>query len=342
MTATIREDLHAFATTLLERRGGLVDWPGPDEDGTAILTPQMAESIGTAEECVAVSCASGSGGLHVNLAGDFLEQADHLLAAVPKVVALSIPDLYLKRGKMDQAVARAFTWLNAKVQIDDVRAGRTVYHTWWFHATVSSEERWEGQFAVTLNAASGVEVPLTDPLRLWQLEPWSAAQVDAERTLPQAVLRGRAQLRDMTTGFFDRMDGRLERDRKRLRGYYGALLKESAGKRGRGGSRQADPEELAAKGRAVELELRRKLTELDQRYAMTAELVPVVLVCTEIPTLAVDLLVFRKRARKVHTVFWNAVLKQFEPFGCANCGGPTFSVAFSNDDVAPRCTSCGV
>ncbi|MFV2070697.1 MAG: hypothetical protein ACC645_27320, partial [Pirellulales bacterium] len=61
----------------------------------------------------------------------------------------------------------------------------------------------------------------------------------------------------------------------------------------------------------------------------------------EIPTLAVDLLVFRKRARKTHTVFWNAVLKQFEPFGCVNCSAPTFSVAFSNDDVAPRCASCG-
>ena len=75
------------------------------------------------------------------------------------------------------------------------------------------------------------------------------------------------------------MDG-LERDRQRLREYYRALLREAEKKKPRGGA-QPDPEKIEAAKRAVELELRRKLAELDERYAIEATLRPLVLIRTE-------------------------------------------------------------
>ena len=135
------------------------------------------------------------------------------------------------------------------------------------------------------------------------------------------------------------MDVRLQRDRKRLHDYYNALVREFERKKVRGQT-QPDPEKVQATKRAVNLELRRKVAELDERYAMAATVCPVILIRTEVPVLAVDLSVFRKQAHKMHTVYWNPLLKQFEPLRCSGCGDGAFAMAFTNETVEPLCQKC--
>jgi hypothetical protein len=136
------------------------------------------------------------------------------------------------------------------------------------------------------------------------------------------------------------MDARLARDQKRLRDYYQALLRETGRKKGRKQA-EADPEKIEAKKRAVELELRRKLGELHEQYAMQAALVPVAVVRLELPVVAVDLAVYRKHWRRQHTVYWNPFTRQFEPMACSRCGAGAFAVAFANETVEPLCQACG-
>ena len=73
MTTSIQDRLHAFAVALLERRGGLVEWPDGGQDGTAVVTPEIADAFRAEDEMVQLSCRSGGGGLCVNLATDFLD-----------------------------------------------------------------------------------------------------------------------------------------------------------------------------------------------------------------------------------------------------------------------------
>ncbi len=73
---------------------------------------------------------------------------------------------------------------------------------------------------------------------------------------------------------------------------------------------------------------------------MEAVLEPLVLVRTELPVLAIDLLVQRKRARRTHVVYWNPLLKQLEPMGCSRCRNGAFSLAFTDEEVAPVCAAC--
>jgi hypothetical protein len=342
MTRNIQEELHGFAVALLERSGALVDWPAPAAEGVAVLTPELAAALHAPAETIGLSSRASAGGeLQVNLAGDFLDAAQHLLQAEPRIGTFRLPQRYLKRGAMDEVVRRAFAWPNAKVEIRDVRAARAEYHTWWFRAALVSEDRWETTFAVTFNSDSGAPVEIPDPLGLWELEPHPAApRLDPASTYPRAVAAARARLPSLAGEFLGRMDAHLLRDRQRLREYYHALLREAENRRHRGPT-QPDPEELQAKKRAVDLELRRKLAELDQRYAAEALLEPIVLLRTEIPVLAVDLLVFRKQARKIHTVFWNSLRKELEPLCCHRCGAAAFCVAFANETVDPLCPACG-
>jgi hypothetical protein len=335
----IRDELQSFATAVLERRGGLVDWSEGASEGTAIVPTELAAVLELPGEVVPLISEPGHVGLCVNLATDFLETAGRALAAEPRIGDFRLADLYLKRGKLDAAVQRSFAWLNAKVTMADTRAISVEYHTWWFRAAIHSEDRWETRLKATINSASGAEVDLPDPFEQWGLRPRETGGRSPDTTYDMAVARVLARMQDTARDFFARMDGRIVADRRRLRDYYGALLREAEHKKPRGGE-SPDPEKLAAKRRAVDLELRRKLAELNERYAMEAVMEPLVLVRTEVPVLAIDLLVQRKRARRMHPVYWNPLLKQLEPMRCSQCGNGSFSLAFTDDDVEPLCAAC--
>lgn len=339
MTARVQDELHGFATALLERRGAVVDWPTADANGHALLPDEIASGVGAEGEIVGLSCEPGSNGLSVNLATDFLDWAGRLLEAEPKVGVFRVGEMYLKRKELDKGIRRAFTWLNAKVQMRGSREIAVEYHTWWFYGTINSEDRWETQLDVSLNATSGCQVEMPSPLRLWELEARPGGATKLQSTYARAVLIAGHRLIQLASPFLRRMDSRLERDRKRLRDYYGALLRETGRRKTR---RQValDPEQIAARKRAVELELHRKLLELDDRYAMEASITPVILVRTEVPVLAVDLHVFRKLACRDHTIFWNPLVKRFEPIACSRCNQATFTVAFTNEVVEPLCPAC--
>jgi len=335
----IRDELQSFATTVLERRGGLVDWPPGAVEGTAIVPAEVAAALEQPGEVIVLSSEPGRAGLCVNLAADFLETAGRVLAAEPRIGNFAVADLYLKRGTLDAAVQRTFAWLNTKVTMANTRAISVEYHSWWFRAAIHSEDRWETRLKATINAVSGVEVDLPDPLEQWGLRPRDSAGRPPESTHEIATRRVVSRMREAAADFFRRMDARLAADRRRLREYYGALVREAEHKKSRGGE-SPDAEKLAAKKRTVDLELRRKLAELEERYAMEAVLEPLVLVRTEVPVLAIDLLVQRKRARRMHVVYWNPLLKQLEPMCCSRCGNGAFSLAFTDEEVEPLCAAC--
>lgn len=341
MTA-VAERLHDFAAALLERRGAAVDWPADRSSGIALLPSDVARAIGAANEEVAIGGDVSAAGLAVNLAGDFLEWTQKLLDLEPRVGAFRIRELYLKRKDVEAAIARAFTWLNAKVKYRESRETSIEYHTWSFHGALSSEDRWETRFSFSLNAETLVEVEIPDPLSLWELEPAGEAVGEAAPPLTEAraLAVARRRLWELAAPFVARMDDRLARDRKRLNDYYRALVRESEKKKGRAGA-APDPEKIEATKRAVDLELRRKLAELDERYAMEATLRPVALVRTRVPVIAADILVFRKQAQRTHRLYWNPLVKQFEPLACGQCGAGTYAVAFANETVEPLCPKCG-
>ncbi len=135
------------------------------------MPDEVAAALEVRGEVVPLSTEPGRPGWCVNLAGDFLETAGRVLRLEPRLGDFEVADLYLKRGTLDAAVQRTFAWLNAKVTIADTRLLPVEYHTWWFRAAIASEDRWETRTCVTINAASGAEIELPDPLQQWGLRP---------------------------------------------------------------------------------------------------------------------------------------------------------------------------
>ena len=336
----VESQLVEFATALVENSGGIIDWQSDGSQATAIVPPELAESLGQHEESFVVNTQPGHDGLVLSLGGEFVDLAARTLRHfVPSVGAFAIEDLPVRKTEFASAVESSFGWQNARAKVLDGHAVTVPYHAWWFHATLQSEETWESLVPVTLNARSGVVVPLNDLLNLGDLRATIDAPSDSNVTRDLALRVAESETMRQATSFLLRIDARRDRDRKRLQEYYRALQRESSAPNKRTKTAPTK-EEIDSRQKAVKLELQRKLSELDERYMFSAVLRPIVLAEFRIPAVAIDVEIQRKAERRIYRVYWNAMLKKMEPLSCSRCRRTSFNFWFTNDTVEPLCSAC--
>jgi len=341
MTGTA-ERLRRFAAATLERHGALLDWPENATVGDAVLPPALATRLGV-RELARVGTADGGGGraadglpidVRLDLAGDACERLQGLALELPAMAAARAPERTPRRMDAEAVLASSLDIRNARVSLVEARAEDLEYHAWQVAVSIAGEEPWEDLVGVVLTA-SGVPVPLADP---WCDDSWLACRIDAapsdtrEAALDAAA--GLAGARAVPT--FLRLGQRLNRDRARLREYYGALLGE--GRKARGPAPDAAIQ--AAKRRAVELELTRKLAEIEERARLRASLRPVALLRLLLPGWRLTVRVQRRTEVRTLALGWNHRSGGLDPVRCALCREPGRSFFARDADVALICPSC--
>jgi hypothetical protein len=61
---------------------------------------------------------------------------------------------------------------------------------------------------------------------------------------------------------------------------------------------------------------------------------------SRLPVLMVPVVIQRKQATRPYRLFWNSLLREFEPLACSRCYRPTFSPTFTNETVDALCSGC--
>jgi hypothetical protein len=342
MSATaLDRDLQTFAVELFEHSGGAADWPVLGFPGSVVVPRDVAAAAGLPGEEFSLHVAAAPKTLQVGLAGEFLDVAARVLdVAVPRDGSFCIRERYLTSRDLTDKVTNTFGWQNARAKCRTAEPALVEYHLWTMLGSMRSEDVWEAIFRVSVNAESQAIVALPDVFQEPDLLAEEPANTSADPvTFPTAVAEGRRRLITETTEFVRRVEQRQQRDRKRLQDYYRALSREADGSKRRAAA-ILSPEEIADKKRAVDLELRRKLAELNENYALRAELQPLVVARVRLPALVVPVVIQRKQAIREYRVYWNSLVKKFEPLSCGRCRRPTFSATFTNETVELLCASC--
>jgi hypothetical protein len=342
MTASaLDRDLQTFAVELFEHSGGIADWPAPDVPGSAVVPSEVATAAHLPSEEFSLSTIAAPGALQVGLATEFLDVATRVLnVAVPRDGSFCIPERYLTSRDLTDKIAHTFAWLNARADYGTAEPAMVEYHLWTWHGSLRSEDVWEAILQVGVNAESQAVVDLPDVFQEPDLHSDEAANAsDDPTTLATAIAEGKRRLITASAEFGRRIEQRLERDRKRLHDYYRALSREADGSKRRAAT-VPSPDEIVAKKRAVDLELRRKLAELNENYTLRAELRPVVLARVRIPALVVPIVIQRKQAVRDYRLYWNSLLKKLEPLSCSRCRRATFLATATNETVDLLCTAC--
>jgi hypothetical protein len=260
--------------------------------------------------------------------------------AVPRDGSFCIPERYLTSRDLTDKIARTFGWQNARAKCRTAEPALVEYHLWTFLASLQSEDVWEAIVQVAVNAENQAVIELTDVFQEPDLIGEASANATVEpSTHATAIAEGKRRLITASSGFVRRVEQRLERDRKRLQDYYQALSREADGSKRRAAT-PPTPDEIAARKRAVDLELRRKLAEINENYALRAALRPVSVARVRLPALVVPVAIQRKQAIREYRLYWNSLLKKFEPLSCSRCRRPTFSATFTNETVDLLCSTC--
>lgn len=342
MSATaLDRELQAYAVELFERSGGVADWPVAEAPGSVVAPAEVAAAAQLPGEEFSLGMAAAPGTLQVGLAGEFLDVAARVLdAAVPCEGSFCIPGRYLTSRDLTGKIVQTFTWQNARARCRAAEPASVEYHLWTLHGSLRSEDVWEAIFHVTVNAESQAIIELPDVFQEPDVRGDKSASPPADPiTYATAIAEGKRRLVAGSAEFVRRIEQRLERDRNRLQDYYRALSREADGSKRRAMT-PPSPDEIAAKKRAVDLELRRKLAEINENYALRAVLRRVAVARVRLPVLVVPVTIQRKQAVRDYQLYWNSLLKRFEPLSCSRCRRATFSATFANETVDLLCSAC--
>jgi hypothetical protein len=339
-TTALDRELRTFTIELFEHSGGVADWPAALASGSVVVPPEVAGAAHLPGEEFSLGETATPGALQVSLAGEFLDTAARVLdVAVPRDGSFCIPERYLTSRDLTEKILHTFAWQNARARYSTAEPALVEYHLWTLLGSLRSEDVWEALFHIAVNAESQAVVELPDVFREPDLHGEGASEGADPMTYATAIAEGKRRLMKASAEFVHRIEQRLERDRKRLQDYYRALAREAEGPKRRAAAAPS-PDEIAAKKRVVELELRRKLTELKDRYALRAELRPVALARVRLPALAVPIVIQRKQALRDYRLYWNSLSKKLEPLSCSRCRRGTFSATFTNETVDLLCQAC--
>lgn len=338
MSADLEYRLYAFTRDVLEWRGGAVDWPEDYPTGEALLPADVARMLGTSE-LATLAHAPLDGCLSPNLTTNFIERAGALFEGRPTVGHFQIPSLYLKKSPIPPLIDRAFAWHHVQVRLLQTGSAEAEYHSWFFQAAVHADDPWEDVLPVTLNAETQTFLPMPDLVYREDLQPAESSDSAPPDTYQTAAGQAAKLMGARSHEFVQRVRGRLEREQRRIRDYYGTLLRQTKARMQKSKT-DKDVEKQKDLAQAIELELRRKLLELDQQYDLQGELQPILLARIGMPTLFADYSIVRRKARRTLRIFWNPILKAIEPLGCHLCGESVFSVHFLDDALEPTCGDC--
>ena len=338
--APVQEQIRDFAIELLNESGGMVEWDSKAGEGAVLVSPEVGQCFGQSSESFALTVDPARLGLCMSLGSEFLDGAGRALDRfVPARGSFKLNDLPVKKKDFQQAVDAAFGWQNARARVKQSAVMEVPYHSWWFHAVLHSEDTWESLIQITLNSNSRLPIDLGTAIESMDVSSSPTESAAQLLTLENAARLAEQQAMLQATSFFDRIDQRLQRDRKRLREYYTAISREASTPNRRTKTIPSS-DEIESRERAVKLELKRKLAELEDRYLFEATVKPIAFVECVIPSVAIEVEIQRKSATRTFRVYWNGLLKVLEPLQCSRCGIGGFNFWFTNEKVEPICKCC--
>jgi hypothetical protein len=326
--------LRLFACAVLARGGAVVEWPGHEASGEALLTSALSHRLGCSD-FVRLATGSAEGDVRLDLAGDAIERLQALSLEGAWITAARLADRPAKKLDAAALVDSTVDIANARVRLATAAPAKVEYHCWHVAVQINGEEPWEDLVQVSINASTRRAVTLAMDART-DLLPWHPLG-DAPDTRAIAVEAAVRCTEERARAFVGRLAVRRERDRKRLRDYYHALLAPS----GRGRPAPAlNLEEVESRRRAVDQELKRKLDEVDERSHLRLNIQPVALQRLELPAWNLDITIQRRAEIRTMRACWNHLSGGFEPLACALCGQLGKSFFARDADAALLCSRC--
>jgi len=347
------EDFRHFTSRILEHWGAAVE---TDREALeALLPPELAARLGMAEHVRLRfspqdrngSAAAPTEGQLLTYGSPVLEKVLSLLTDKGTVAAVELQGLYLKQAAPGPEIERLFQPLNARGKFVSAGAAAVPYGIFNFRYTAVSDEKTEGLVSVALNGRSLAEV--SGVAHRWHEVEWRersqeegplASAHPVEAVYQRACRLAQGHISRTLSEFHHSRERRLGRDIQRLQEYYLGMAREIRARLQKKGLSGEEAEREEAKAAAAERELQIKVRDLEDKYAVRAQVSFVSFLSLAMPVLTACVSYQRRQAFRELTFFWNSLLKEWEALACEACGENTFAFSLCDEKLHVTCAPC--
>jgi hypothetical protein len=354
MSATLKD----FVGHLLARHGALVEEVGHDSL-EALFPPGLAAQLGVGElerfsfpevsrEEIPSTPSPGPVGPPARVVGyqsEFLEALGELVAGRGSWAAAALAEsLPLKRLELERDIERTLVLQNAVIRGQHQEPALGSYLVFHFKYSALSDERHEGMVSVaineqTLTVAEGL-AELVPQLTLSPTLPLNVPRTDFERLYTRARRAAQSLIQDALADFIRSMNRRLNRDCRRITEYYRTIQQEIETKIKKKRLTGEEMEREQSRIHATEVELERKIRDLQTKYGLTVRAEVVGGLRLFLPVMLVQVRVMRRKWMVPISLAWNPVLRELERATCLGCFRPSKRIFICDDQRHIVCPEC--
>ncbi|MBI4765001.1 MAG: hypothetical protein HY787_10400 [Deltaproteobacteria bacterium] len=318
MISSFNPELLSFASRILEKQGGLVDYR--KDQLFALLPQELARSLEIPEE-------GHIGGTDFPLiyGSPFLDRLIEKATQGVPIVYGQIELPYLKKAGFEQLIGRDLIFADGQIRIVSRAEARTTYMVLISHYLALSDERKEGLVRLTMHEESGSLIPdfeahLPD-FQVTFFEPGKIPPhfpVRLDKVVSLSFKKAQEVTEAELAEFFKSMERRLQRDIKNTREYFQSLEKEmkTALKTGRS---EAHENERKAKIKALPQELARKIEDLQHKYQIQVTITGSAALRFLVPVVQLLLQIRYRKFERTARITWNPINRRLDPIICEQC-----------------------
>jgi hypothetical protein len=341
MISSFDPELLSFASRVLEKQGGLVDYR--DDRLFALLPRELAQSLEVPEEV-------RIGGLDFPLiyGSPFLDRLIEKAHQTVPIVYGQVEIPYLKKAGFEQLIGRDLIFADGQIRIVSRAEARTTYMVLVSHYVALSDERKEGLVRLTVQEETGGLIPDFEAhLPEFQVTFFEPGKIPPHFPvlLDKVVFLGLKKAQAVTEAelaeFLKSMKRRLQRDIRNTREYFQTLGKEMATAL-KARRSEAYANERKAKIEALPLELSRKIEDLQHKYQIEVTISGSAALRFLVPAVQLLLQIRYRKLERTARITWNPVTRRLDPILCEHCS-ETIQVVYpwiKDTRISLGCQSC--
>ncbi|NJN11594.1 MAG: hypothetical protein HC815_27920 [Richelia sp. RM1_1_1] len=317
-----------------------------DDTLEALLPVDIARSLDVSDSISFSTRADVNDSYFVTYNSEIFDKFSGLLDVQGYVSALGIKyDGYLKSTGFEKKIGDTLCPQNGLIRVGKSFEALTPYILFNMSYTASADEKRLGMVSFFINGLTGITgVEIGDALswksdQIYLKDASNLSQINFESLLNTANSHASKLIDIEITPWRKSLSRKLGRDEERIKNYYNTIVSEIKAKIKKKNLEGEAKEKELARIQATQMELKRKLTDLQERYSLsvTAQLHSTLIILLQ--TVHIECELIRKKAKRGVIAIWNPYLKIIEPLRCEESGVPVTTFYLSDKEakiIAPE------
>ena len=311
-----------------------------DDTLEALLPLDIARSLDVSDSISFSTRADVNDSYFVTYNSEIFDKFSGLLDYRGYAAALEIKyDGYLKTTGFEKKISETLCPQNGLSRVGKSFGALTPYILFNMSYTASADEKRLGMVSFFVNGLTGIPgVEIGDALS-WKSDQICLkdasilSHINFDLLLDTAHSYASKLIDTEITPWRKSLSRKLGRDEERIKSYYNTIVSEIRAKIKKKNLEGEAQEKELARIQATQMELKRKLTDLNERYSLsvTAQLHSALVILLQ--TVHIECELVRKKARRGVMAIWNPYLKIIEPLRCEESGVPVEQFYLSDEEA---------